>query len=87
MSKKEIKFNEEYEIEVKRFYIPEEIVIDCPHCQEKMSFFGNSEYLSYPTLNAEEMAYAYCDNCDTEVEMPVKLKMSMEYDIDKVKEI
>ena len=78
---------EELEIEVKRFYVGHEIKIPCPECgKSELSFLGD-DYLSYPSLNVEEPAHGYCDECDNEFELGVKLELNIEYDINSVKKL
>jgi len=74
----------EHSIEVKRFYVPHTIKAKCPNCGSDVEFLGD-DYLSYPTLNTNENVYACCDECDFEMEMPVKIAMTVEYDEKNIK--
>jgi len=77
MIKKEI--TEEYEIDVKRFYIPIEHETNCPNCNTKNKANLNAGgYLSYPTLNKKEGVYMCCNECGQEYEFDLTLKMSVE---------
>lgn len=75
----------EHSIEVKRFYIPYTIKTKCPNCDNDVEFLGD-DYISYPILNAEEFIYSCCSECDYEMEMPVKIGMTLEYDVKNIKE-
>lgn len=75
---KEIKIKEEFEVGVKRFYLPVEIDKLCPSCNNKCTISLGNDYLSYPTLNTELNLYHCCDSCDTEFEFDIVLKMSIE---------
>jgi hypothetical protein len=75
----------EHSIEVKRFYVPHTIQAKCPKCGNEVEFLGD-DYLSYPVLNAEENVYACCSECDLEIELPLKVGMTLEYDVNNIKE-
>jgi len=78
---KNIKFNQQFEIEVKRFYIPLETKVNCPHCNaENEVDLNGMDYLSYPTLNKAEVIYRCCDKCDKEFEFDLTLRMSVDMD-------
>lgn len=73
-----IKIKSEFELEVKRFYLPVKIERDCPDCGTKCVLDLDSNYLSYPTVNKKEQGHCYCDVCDTEFEFDLTLKISLE---------
>jgi len=73
-------------IEVKRFYIPVNIKINCPDCGEVIEFLKD-DYLSYPILNDKLEIYGCCRNCDNEYNMPIILRMGIEYDDESIKKI
>jgi hypothetical protein len=75
----------EHSIEVKRFYVPYTIKAKCPNCGNDVEFLGDYDYLSYPVLNAEEKVYACCDECDYEMELPIRVGMTLEYDVNSIK--
>ena len=74
----------EHSIEVKRFYVPHTIKAKCPNCNNEVEFLGD-DYLSYPVLNAEEKVYTCCDECDCEMELPIKVGITLEYDVNNIK--
>ena len=76
MEKFEIK--EEFDIEVKRFYLPIEVERKCPQCYNPCKKNLGEDYLSYPVGNKVEPLHFYCDVCDTEFEADSILKISME---------
>lgn len=84
--KNKIIIKEECEIEVKRFYIPHTIKVKCPNCGADVEFLGDDDYLSYPTLNAENNVYTCCTKCGSDLQMSVKIGMTIEYDNDDIKE-
>lgn len=77
---KNIKLNDKFEIEVKRFYLPLKMTVNCPHCNEEKNIDLSDDYLSYPTLNEAETIYQCCDHCDKEFEFDLTLRMSVDVD-------
>lgn len=73
-----LKFDEEFSIEVKRFYTPFEIIHECTECGESITFLSKDDYFSYPSLNVVDQLSGYCENCDIEFVLPYKLKMNLE---------
>ncbi len=70
----------DFEVQVKRFYLPIEVEITCPYCQEKQKKDFEDDYLSYPTANQKEKIYVCCDNCDEEFEFDVILRLALDVD-------
>ena len=70
----------ENEINVKRFYLPIKVDIECPHCKEKNEKDFESDYLSYPFTNKKEAVYICCDHCDEEYEFDVSLGLKLDVD-------
>ena len=83
----EIKNQEEnFEIDVKRFYFNGSYEIECPNCKSKMKDDLSDNYLSYPVIGHETTRYFCCQNCNSEYELNVKLKsISIELEIDETK--
>jgi len=70
----------EKEINVKRFYLPVKVDVECPHCGEKHVRDFSVNYLSYPKINKRNHVYVYCESCDGEFEFDATLKVSLEVD-------
>ena len=86
MEKIEIK--EDVEIKIKRFYLPIQINTICPSCSNELIIdFDDDHHLSFPTLNNWEKTYVCCGNCGDKFNFPTKLKISMEYDLDKIEKL
>jgi len=77
---KNIKLNDKFEIDVKRFYVPLKMVVNCPHCNEEKKIDLSDDYLSYPTINEAEAIYQCCDHCDKEFEFDATIRMSVDVD-------
>ena len=77
---KNIKLNNKLEVEVKRFYIPLKMAVNCPHCNAEKKIDLSDGFLSYPTLNEVEAIYQFCDHCDKEFEFDLTLRMSVDVD-------
>jgi len=75
-----IKLNDKFEVEVKRFYIPLKTVLNCPHCNAEKEVDLEHDYLSYPTLNESEPIGQYCEHCDNEFEFDLTLRISVDID-------
>jgi len=75
-----INLDGENEIQVKRFYLPIQLEVNCPHCQEKCTKDFDNDYLSYPVTNKKESVYICCDDCDGEFEFDVILRLSLDVD-------
>lgn len=76
MEKFEIK--EEFEVEVKRFYLPIVVKRECPECQQKIEHDQGDRYLMYPTVNKNEPLQFYCEDREIEFEVDGVLKISFE---------
>ena len=72
--------NGNFEVQVKRFYLPIEVEVTCPDCQAKQKKDFESDYLSYPIANRKESVYVCCDDCDEEFEFDVTLRLSLDVD-------
>jgi len=75
-----LEITKEFDLEVKRFYLPIQIERNCPKCGTKCEHDLSQDYLSYPTVNKKESIYFYCNECEHEFEIDVKLKISLEAD-------
>lgn len=59
---------------IKRCYAGVIITIKCPVCERQLEHNLGSDYLSYPEVGGDDTAYFYCDPCEAEMEMPIKIK-------------
>jgi len=75
-----VKLNDKFEVDVKRFYIPLEVLLNCPHCNKEKKVDLSDDYISYPTVNQAEAIEQYCDHCDNEFEFDLTLRMSADVD-------
>jgi hypothetical protein len=57
------KKDEIFEISVKRFYLPVDIISNCPECKEETLW---DNYLSYPELNERHEIGFWCRTCEYE---------------------
>jgi DNA-directed RNA polymerase subunit RPC12/RpoP len=83
MPEQKIELKSDEEISVKRFYLSHTIEVDCPKCQSKVELLGD-KYVSYPKLNTSIDTYSCCNECGKEFTLPIKIGMSLEYDLDKL---
>lgn len=69
---------------IKRCYVDgATIEVSCEKCGEILVTDFGAQYLSYPTVGEESLAYFYCEKCDEEYELPITIKsatMVMEFD-------
>ncbi len=56
--------NTDFEIEVKRFYIPFTIHSNCPRCDRPHSVDLEDQYLSYPVVGEPVEVYFGCEEGD-----------------------
>ena len=70
--------DKEFELDVKRFHLPIKIYVECPNCFITHAVDLEDSYLSYPTLNKKIEQYCNCNECDTEFEFDITLKVSEE---------
>lgn len=70
----------ENEINVKRFYLPVKVEVECPECKKKNENDFECDYLSYPVTNKKEPVYICCGHCDQEYEFDVTLGLSLDVD-------
>jgi hypothetical protein len=75
-----IKVEGKHEVQVKRFYLPIKVDVQCPECKIVNTKDFEMDYLSYPTVNDEESVYMCCDECDVEFEFSVTLRLSLDVD-------
>lgn len=81
MNKIRIGSNKYMEINIKRFYLPFSIYVECPFCGAEIE---NKDYLSYPELNHEFSLYLshYDETTDEDHEFKVdNLILTMSIDI------
>jgi len=80
---KKIEINEEFDIEMKRFYLPISIKRECSKCGNICEHDLSINYLSYPTINKNNELYFYCDNCDNEFTINSVLRISLDVEDEK----
>ena len=73
---------DEGSIEVKRFYLPLEIEVECPECGHKQIKDFENEYLSYPNLGDQDL-HLCCRNEDEDCwhEWTVPMKLTIEVEV------
>lgn len=66
-------------LDIKRFYIPgTKIIGNCPECGEYLEKDFDEQYLSYPSISKNNKEYMYCDECDNEAEIELRLNISLD---------
>ena len=70
--------NNNFELGVKRLYVPFKVKFNCPHCNSKLKIDLSQDYLSYPTVNKFEEQPVYCEGCEQESFFDLKLTMKIE---------
>jgi len=70
---------EEYELGVKRFYLPIVITKECKSCNKPMHIDLESNYLFYPIVNKPYEVGFYCEECDEEYMIPIILRISVDF--------
>ena len=86
--KKTVKVEGSVELQIKRFYLPIDLKVNCPHCGVDMVIeLDSADYLSYPIVNGKEEIAGCCDHCDNEYEIDVTLKIEVEYEPEKIRKI
>jgi len=83
---KKIEIKKVFNIECKRMHIPFSVKHKC-ECGEELEQDLEDDYISYPTINGDEYIIFYCNECDSEYRLPIKLSMSIEYDIKEIHKI
>ena len=67
------------DLDVKRFYLPGTVVsATCWQCGKQVTHDLGRDYLGYPTVNAPQKLGLYCRACDSEMEVEIILKVSIE---------
>jgi hypothetical protein len=64
------------ELDIKRLYMPEPIMADCPDCNHPVIM----DYLSYPTVNCPFEIDFYCGNCEKEFVKTGVLTLKLDID-------
>lgn len=76
--------------DIKRCYVDGKIMIKCPNCGEVITHNFKEHYLCNPEVGKKTDCYFYCDNCDHEYEIPMRVKhahITIEYDDTKITEV
>ena len=61
----------------KRTYLEGAVITKQCDCGSEMEIDWGSDYLSYPVVGEYDSFSMYCDNCDTEHEEAVKIKIEI----------
>jgi len=75
------------ELPVKRFYFNGELKINCDECDKPLEYDFSDQYLSYPEVGSDDSVCFYCNDCDVEHILPIKIEdisISISYDLDKL---
>lgn len=62
----------------KRTHLPIKVHDDCPQCGQKNTIDLTDQYLSYPIPGKPYDLGFYCDNCEHEWQIKVRLKVALE---------
>lgn len=63
-----------FSVDVKRFYLPGTTISDiCPKCQKRCEYDLGDHYLSYPSANETISFNCYCDDCNFDWSVAIKL--------------
>lgn len=63
----------------KRFYIPgAKLEGECPGCGAPYTHDFGEQYLSYPKVNTSHKVGCYCDKCDHEWSVRIRVNLSLE---------
>lgn len=73
-----INHREPFDLDVKRFYLPTEIVTRCPSCDSKVYRDFEEDYLCYPVANTKESVAFHCDHCHHEFSEFIIVKVTVE---------
>lgn len=64
-------------VDVKRFYVPCTARGACPKCQAPFERDFEEHYLSYPTMNSVQIITLYCEKCEHEWGVPMRLDVTL----------
>lgn len=67
----------EFEVGVKRFYLPIEIKRNCPSCNTRLTCDLEKNYLFEPSINKKETITFFCDECDDHYHADAVLKVEL----------
>lgn len=67
-----------FSIDVKRFKVPKEVEVTCPHCNAVNQIrFDGDLHLSYPKANTPFEYYTLCSECDEEMSFKLCLTVDL----------
>ncbi len=58
---------------IKRCYVGMVVTIKCPGCDEIVKCDLERNYLGYPEVGGEDSLYFYCNPCEVELDLPIKI--------------
>lgn len=67
------------EVEVKRFYLPCNMYVECPKCEKTHEY---NQYVSYPKVNKTIELNLYCPECEHEWTEEIKIVLGVEIPAD-----
>lgn len=69
----------EFEMDVKRFYVPGvKIEGKCPACKGKVVNDLGQNYIGYPLVNQDFYETMYCSECNEEWKVIIRLNVTLE---------
>lgn len=63
------------EIDCKRFYMPVEVGVVCPHCESPNTIDFSRDYIGYPSTKSREIVHTCCDSCDEDFSVHLGLAL------------
>lgn len=67
------------EIDVKKFILDDVYIEDvCPKCGNMCSMDLGINYLSHPKMNDKDYYTVYCDKCDHDWDIPIKVNLNIQ---------
>lgn len=67
-----------FPLEVKRCYLPVKVTQNCPECGREVVLDLSVHYLSYPSLGVSEGTGMWCNGCNHEWKLYIKLGLTVE---------
>lgn len=72
-----INTNDSFTPNYKRFYMPAIIKWKCPGCGKEMETDLTGDYFSYPEMNKDFEHVVWCQGCDGEFPITLKIEVSL----------
>jgi len=87
---KELKGQADIPLDDKKFRFDAKVTEPCPSCKQEITRDFEDNYLSYPDKNTPINIGLWCQECDKEFELEIKItsiEVSIQYDASKMKEL